>query len=254
MEKDRKLIIAGNWKMNKTVSESLDLIQGLLREVQQVKEVDMVVCPPFTALSEVSRKVIDTQIRLGAQNMSEQGVGAFTGEIAAEMLKEFLVRYVILGHSERRQYQEETDCLIAKKALAAHAASIKPIVCVGETLEQRESGVTNDVVGSQIKGSLAGLSSQQMLETIIAYEPVWAIGTGKTASSEQAQEVHQFIRGVLRDLHGDEIARQVRIQYGGSVKPGNARELMSQPDIDGALVGGASLDAKNFSEIILNSI
>ena len=254
MEKDRRLIIAGNWKMNKTVAEALDLVQGLVREVQQVKEVDVVICPAFTALGEVSKKVIETNIRLGAQNMSEQAAGAYTGEIAAEMLKEFLVRYVILGHSERRQYQEETDSLISKKALAAHAASIKPIVCVGETLEQRDSGVTNDVVGSQVKGSLAGLTSSQMLETIIAYEPVWAIGTGKTASSEQAQEVHHFIRGVLSDLHGDEVARQVRIQYGGSVKPGNARELMSQPDIDGALVGGASLDAKSFSEIILNSI
>ena len=254
MEKDRRLIIAGNWKMNKTVAEALDLVQDLLREVQQVKEVDVVICPAFTALGEVSKKVIETNIRLGAQNMSEQAAGAHTGEIAAEMLKEFLVRYVILGHSERRQYQEETDSLISKKALAAHAASIKPIVCVGETLEQRDSGVTNDVVGSQVKGSLAGLTSSQMLETIIAYEPVWAIGTGKTASSEQAQEVHHFIRGVLSDLHGDEVARQVRIQYGGSVKPGNARELMSQPDIDGALVGGASLDAKSFSEIIINSI
>lgn len=254
MEKDRRLIIAGNWKMNKTVAEALDLVQDLVREVQQVKEVDVVICPAFTALGEVSKKVIETNIRLGAQNMSEQAAGAYTGEIAAEMLKEFLVRYVILGHSERRQYQEETDSLISKKALAAHAASIKPIVCVGETLEQRDSGVTNDVVGSQVKGSLAGLTSSQMLETIIAYEPVWAIGTGKTASSEQAQEVHHFIRGVLSDLHGDDVARQMRIQYGGSVKPGNARELMSQPDIDGALVGGASLDAKSFSEIILNSI
>jgi len=254
MEKDRRLIIAGNWKMNKTVAEALDLVQDLVREVQQVKEVDVVICPAFTALGEVSKKVIETNIRLGAQNMSEQAAGAYTGEIAAEMLKEFLVRYVILGHSERRQYQEETDSLISKKALAAHAASIKPIVCVGETLEQRDSGVTNDVVGSQVKGSLAGLTTSQMLETIIAYEPVWAIGTGKTASSEQAQEVHHFIRGVLSDLHGDDVARQVRIQYGGSVKPGNARELMGQPDIDGALVGGASLDAKSFSEIILNSI
>ena len=254
MEKDRRLIIAGNWKMNKTVAEALDLVKGLKLDLANVKEVDIVVCPPFTALESVSKAVLDSNIRLGAQNMSEQAAGAHTGEIAAEMLKEFLVRYVILGHSERRQYQEETDSLISKKALAAHAASIKPIVCVGETLEQRDSGVTNDVVGSQVKGSLAGLTSSQMLETIIAYEPVWAIGTGKTASSEQAQEVHHFIRGVLSDLHGDEVARQVRIQYGGSVKPGNARELMSQPDIDGALVGGASLDAKSFSEIILNSI
>jgi triosephosphate isomerase len=254
MEKDRKLIIAGNWKMNKTVAESLDLVQELVREVNQVKEVDIVVCPPFTALSDVSKKVIESNIRLGAQNMSENTGGAYTGEIAAEMLKEFLVRYVILGHSERRQYQEESDSLISKKALAAHTASIKPIICVGETLEQRESGVTNDVVGSQIKGSLAGLTSEQMLETVIAYEPVWAIGTGKTASSEQAQDVHAFIRSVLTELHGNDVSKQIRIQYGGSVKPGNARELMSQPDIDGALVGGASLDAKSFSEIILNSI
>jgi triosephosphate isomerase len=254
MEKDRKLLIAGNWKMNKTVAESLDLVQELVREVNQVKEVDIVVCPPFTALSDVSKKVIESNIRLGAQNMSEHTAGAYTGEIAAEMLKEFLVRYVILGHSERRQYQEESDSLISKKALAAHAASIKPIICVGETLEQRESGVTNDVVGSQIKGSLAGLTSEQMLETVIAYEPVWAIGTGKTASSEQAQDVHAFIRSVLAELHGNDVAKQVRIQYGGSVKPGNARELMGQPDIDGALVGGAALDAKSFSEIILNSI
>ncbi|XOV73290.1 MAG: triose-phosphate isomerase [Verrucomicrobiota bacterium] len=254
MEKDRKLLIAGNWKMNKTVAESLDLVQELVREVNQVKEVDIVVCPPFTALSDVSKKVIESNIRLGAQNMSEHTAGAYTGEIAAEMLKEFLVRYVILGHSERRQYQEESDSLISKKALAAHAASIKPIICVGETLEQRESGVTNDVVGSQIKGSLAGLTSEQILETVIAYEPVWAIGTGKTASSEQAQDVHAFIRSVLAELHGNDVAKQVRIQYGGSVKPGNARELMGQPDIDGALVGGAALDAKSFSEIILNSI
>lgn len=254
MEKDRKLLIAGNWKMNKTVAESLDLVQELVREVNQVKEVDIVVCPPFTALSDVSKKVIESNIRLGAQNMSEHTAGAYTGEIAAEMLKEFLVRYVILGHSERRQYQEESDSLISKKALAAHAASIKPIICVGETLEQRESGVTNDVVGSQIKGSLAGLTSEQMLETVIAYEPVWAIGTGKTASSEQAQDVHAFIRSVLAELHGKDVAKQVRIQYGGSVKPANARELMGQPDIDGALVGGAALDAKSFSEIILNSI
>lgn len=254
MDKDRKLLIAGNWKMNKTVAEGLDLVQELVREVNQVKEIDIVVCPPFTALSEVSKKIIESNIRLGAQNMSEHTGGAYTGEIASEMLKEFLVRYVILGHSERRQYQEESDSLISKKALTAHAASIKPIICVGETLEQRESDVTKDVIGSQIKGSLAGLTSDQMLETVIAYEPVWAIGTGKTASSEQAQEVHQFIRSVLAELHGDAVAKQVRIQYGGSVKPGNARELMSQPDIDGALVGGASLDAKNFSEIILNSI
>lgn len=168
MDKDRKLIIAGNWKMNKTVAEALDLVKGLKRELGQVKEVDIVVCPPFTALSDVSRETIDSNIRLGAQNMSEQGTGAFTGEIAAEFLKEFLVRYVILGHSERRQYQAETDALVAKKAAAAHAASLKPIVCVGETLEHRESGQTQAIVDAQLEGSLSGLTSDQMLETIIA--------------------------------------------------------------------------------------
>ena len=254
MDKDRKLIIAGNWKMNKTVAEALDLVKGLKRDLGQVKEVDIVVCPPFTALSEVSRETIDSNLRLGAQNMSEQSIGAYTGEIAAEFLKEFLVRYVILGHSERRQYQKESDALIAKKAAAAHAASLKPIICVGETLEQREAGQTQNVVEGQLSGSLAGLSGAQLLETIIAYEPVWAIGTGKTASSEEAQAVHVSIRAKLADLYDANVAKQVRIQYGGSVKPANARELMSQPDIDGALVGGAALDARNFSDIITNSI
>ncbi len=254
MDKDRKLIIAGNWKMNKTVAEALDLVKGLKRDLNQVKEVDIVVCPPFTALSEVSREIIDSNIRLGAQNMSEQSVGAFTGEIAAEFLKEFLVRYVILGHSERRQYQEESNALIAKKAAAAHAASLRPIICVGEQLADREAGKTEDVVNEQLQGSLEGLSGEQLLETIIAYEPVWAIGTGKTATSDQAQAVHAYIRSRLSDLYDANIAKQVRIQYGGSVKPANARELMSQPDIDGALVGGASLDVRNFSDIITNSI
>src|SRR6267378_6366499 len=176
MNKERKLIIAGNWKMNKTVAEALDLVRGLKLELANIKEVDMVVCPPFTALCEVSKAILDSNLRLGAQNMSEHNVGAYTGEIAAVMLKEFSVRYVILGHSERRQYQKETDELIAKKALAAHAASLKPIVCVGETLAQREAGRTELVVGTQLRGSLAGLSADQMEETLIAYEPVWAIG------------------------------------------------------------------------------
>src|SRR6266508_1951048 len=190
MDKERKLIIAGNWKMNKTVAEALDLVGGIRRECRDVKEVDSVVCPPFTALSEVSRAVLNTNIRLGAQTMSEHNFGAYTGEIAAGMLKEFSVRYVILGHSERRQYQKESDELIAKKALAAHAASLKPIVCVGETLSEREAGRTELVVGTQLRGSLTGLSAEQVEETILAYEPVWAIGTGKNASAEQAQDVH----------------------------------------------------------------
>ena len=254
MDKERKLIIAGNWKMNKTAAEALDLVNGLKRELAVVKEVDIVVCPPFTALSVVSQAILDGNIRLGAQNMSEQGVGAYTGEIAAVMLKEFSVRYVILGHSERRQYQKESDELISRKALAVHAASLKPIVCVGETLAERESGRTQQVLETQVRGSLAGLTKEQLAETIVAYEPVWAIGTGKTASSQQAQDAHAFIRSLLIKMHDEPTARRVRIQYGGSVKPGNTRELMSLPDVDGALVGGASLEIRSFCDIIKNSI
>lgn len=254
MNKERKLIIAGNWKMNKTVAEALHLVGDLKLELANVKEVDIVVCPPFTALSEVSKSILDSNIRLGAQNMNENNFGAFTGEIAAGMLKEFSVRYVILGHSERRQYQKESDALISKKALAVHAASLKPIICIGETLAEREGNQTEKVLETQIRGSLAGLSKEQMTETVLAYEPVWAIGTGKTATTQQAQEAHAFIRSQLAGMFDETVARRVRIQYGGSVKPSNARELMSQPDVDGALVGGASLEARSFAEIIKNSI
>jgi triosephosphate isomerase len=254
MQKDRKLIIAGNWKMNKTVAEALDLVRSLKIELANIKEVDIVVCPPFTALAEVSKAVLDSNLRLGAQNMSEHNVGAYTGEIAAVMLKEFSVRYVVLGHSERRQYQKESDELISKKALAALGASLKPIVCVGETLAEREAGQMQKVLETQVRGSLAGLSKDQMAETVVAYEPVWAIGTGKTATTAQAQEAHAFIRGLLVSQFDETVARRVRIQYGGSVKPANARELMSQPDVDGALVGGASLEARSFADIIKNSI
>jgi len=254
MEKERKLIIAGNWKMNKTVAEALDLVRGLKLELAGVKEVDLVVCPPFTALCEVSKVILDSNLRLGAQNMNEHPVGAYTGEIAAFMLKEFSVRYVILGHSERRTYYGETDALVARKAQAAHAAALKPIICVGETLEEREQGQTEAILERQIRGSLAGLTKEQMLETIIAYEPVWAIGTGRNATPEQAQEAHAFIRRLLGQIYDETVARRVRIQYGGSVKPSNARDLMSQPDVDGALVGGASLEVRTFSDIVKNSI
>jgi triosephosphate isomerase len=254
MDKDRKLIIAGNWKMNKTAAEGLDLVQGLKRELASVKELDIVVCPPFTVLSDISKVILDSNIRLGAQNMCEQNYGAYTGEIAAGMLKEFSVRYVILGHSERRQFQKESDELVAKKAAAAHSAQIRPIVCVGETLDEHEAGNTEKVVERQLKGSLAGVTPEQLDETIIAYEPVWAIGTGKTATPAQAQEVHAFIRKKLTFMYSEAAARRVRIQYGGSVKAQNARELMSQPDVDGALVGGASLEVRSFSDIIKNSI
>jgi triosephosphate isomerase len=254
MNKERKLIIAGNWKMNKTVAESLALVKALKLELANFREADVIVCPPFTALGEVSKAIIDTAIRLGAQNMSENNYGAFTGEIAAGMLKEFSVRYVILGHSERRQYQKESDELISKKARAAHAASLRPIVCVGETLAEREGGQMENVLTTQVRGSLAGLTAEQMVETIVAYEPVWAIGTGRNATSAQAQEAQAFIRRLLAGMFGDATARRVRIQYGGSVKPSNARELMEQPDVDGALVGGASLDARSFSDIVKNSV
>jgi triosephosphate isomerase len=239
MEKERKLIIAGNWKMNKTVAEALDLVKGLKLELSNLKDIDVIVCPPYTALSETSKEVIESDIRLGCQNMSEQSGGAYTGEISANMLKEFLVRYVILVNT---------------KAKVALAASLKPIICVGETLEQREADDTETVIGNQLRGSLAGLEASQMEDVILAYEPVWAIGTGKTASAEQAQAVHAFIRGVLVELFGEAIAKRVRIQYGGSVKPNNARELLGQPDIDGALVGGAALEVRSFSDIVKNCL
>ena len=254
MNKERKLIIAGNWKMNKTVAEALALVSDLKLELANIREVDIVVCPPFTALESVSKAILDSSLRLGAQNMSEQNFGAFTGEICAGMLKEFSVRYVILGHSERRQYQKESNALISRKAAAVHAASLKPIVCVGETLAEREGGQMEKVLETQVRGSLAGLTKEQMVETIIAYEPVWAIGTGKTATTQQAQDAHAFIRSLLMKIFDDAIAKKVRIQYGGSVKPANAKELMGQPDVDGALVGGASLEARSFADIIKNSI
>jgi triosephosphate isomerase (TIM) len=254
MDKERRLIIAGNWKSNKTSGEATALVMELKRELSTVKELDIVVCPAFTALESVSRLIVDSNLRLGAQNLSENGYGAYTGEIAPGMLRDLSVRYVVLGHSERRQFQQETDALVAKKAINAHANSLIPIVCVGETLMEREAGITEKVVETQVRGSLAGLAAEQVESTVIAYEPVWAIGTGRTATSAQAQDVHALIRRVIAGLHGEPVARRVRIQYGGSVKPANARELMGQPDVDGALVGGASLEAKSFTEIIKNSI
>jgi triosephosphate isomerase (TIM) len=254
MNKERKLIIAGNWKMNKTVAEALTLVADLKRELAGVKDVDVVVAPPFTALESVGKALLDSHIKLAAQNMSENNFGAYTGEICAGMLKEFSTRYVILGHSERRQYQKETDALIAKKAAAVHAANLKPIVCIGETLAEREGNLTEKVLETQTRGSLAGLTKEQAVETVVAYEPVWAIGTGKTATTQQAQDAHKFIRGVLANMFDEATARKIRIQYGGSVKPANAKELMGQPDVDGALVGGASLEARSFADIIKNSL
>ena len=246
----RKKIIAGNWKMNKTASEAAALIEGIKAEVADCSTVDVVVCPSFTTIQKASELVAGTTISVGAQNMHFAQSGAFTGEISADMLKDLSVGYVILGHSERRTLFGETDELVNKKALVALENGMRPIVCVGETLEERESGNMEKVVDTQTRGSLAGFTAEQMKETVIAYEPVWAIGTGKTASAEQAQEVHAFIRSIIADITDEDTANTVRIQYGGSMKPANAVELLSQPDIDGGLIGGAALDAASFVGII----
>jgi len=246
----RKPIVAGNWKMNKTVAEATVLVDAMKPDLADCKDVDVVLCPPFTALKAVSDAVSGTHIDLGAQNMHWEKDGAYTGEVSASMLRELYCHYVILGHSERRAYFHETDAIVNRKVKAALAANLKPIVCVGEVLEERESGKTSEVVEAQVRGSLAGLGAEDLSDAIIAYEPVWAIGTGKTASPEQAQEVHALIRKVVADMVGQEVADAIRIQYGGSMKPGNAKELLSQPDIDGGLIGGAALDATSFVAII----
>ena len=246
----RKSIVAGNWKMNNTVAEARDLVDQILRDLGQVKGVDIVLCPPFTALSAVSEAITSTPLDLGAQNMHWEKAGAYTGEISSGMLRELFCHYVILGHSERRTYFGETNEIVNDKARAALNSNLHPIVCVGETLEQRESGATESHMEAQIRGSLKDLADHELQNVIIAYEPVWAIGTGRTASPDQAQEVHAFIRGVIRNMASSAVADAVRLQYGGSVKPGNASELFNQPDIDGGLIGGASLDARSFVEIV----
>jgi triosephosphate isomerase len=247
----RKKIIAANWKMNMTQSESAAFVETLLLEIGDESEVEVVIIPPFTAIGVVNQALGTSQnIKVGAQNMHWERSGAFTGEISAAMLRDLYVRYVVLGHSERRQYFGETDDIVNRKVRAAHEALLRPIVCIGETLDQREHGNVEKILGLQLRGSLAGLNAKELSETVIAYEPVWAIGTGKTATSEQAQEAHAFIRHTLTELSDSATAEKIRIQYGGSVKPDNAASLMSQPDIDGALVGGASLDARSFAQIV----
>jgi len=250
----RKPIVAGNWKMNKTVVEAQALVAALRPALADLTGVEVVLCPPFTALAAVGAALRSTSIGLGAQNMHAEKAGAYTGEIAAAMLVELGCRYVILGHSERRTYFHETDDAVNRKARAALAAGLHPIVCVGETLGEREAGHTEAVVTMQVRGSLAQLGPDELLRTIIAYEPVWAIGTGRTATSAQAQEVHALIRRLLLDMAGGRVAADVRIQYGGSVKPANARELMGQPDIDGGLIGGASLEAQSFLDIVRGAV
>ncbi len=245
----RTKIIAGNWKMNKSASEAAALIAEIKAELEGVSGVEVVVCPPFVDLKDAAAAVAGSAIGLGAQNVHWAESGAFTGEISAAMLKDLGVKYVIVGHSERRQYFGETNETVNKRAKAAVAAGLIPLVCVGETLEERDSGRMESVVISQIREGLAGLGDD-FGNIVVAYEPVWAIGTGRTASPAQAQEVHALIRRTLAEISSGDMANTVRIQYGGSMKPDNAVELMSQPDIDGGLIGGAALQAASFAAIV----
>ena len=246
----RRLFIAGNWKMNLNRGQSLSLVQSLVESLRGVSDVDIAVCPPAVYLGELGKALHATNIGLGAQNVNSKSEGAYTGEISCSMLKDVGCRYVILGHSERRAIYGETDSIVNEKLHAVLAAGLTPIVCVGETLEQREAGQTQQVVRSQCIGSLAGLTEDQMLKTVLAYEPVWAIGTGKTASPAQAEEVHKDIRSLLETQFSASTAQRVIVLYGGSVKADNAQELLSEPNIDGALVGGASLKQDSFEGII----
>lgn len=246
----RKAIIAGNWKMNKTRPEAKALLEELKPMVADVKDVEIVACVPFTNLETALAATAGTNIKIGAENCHFEKSGAFTGEISADMLAEMGVEYVVLGHSERRQYFAETDETVNKRTKAALAAGLKPIVCVGELLWERECNITEEVIARQIKLDFFGISADDLKKCVIAYEPVWAIGTGKTATAEQAAEVCTFIRTTVRHLYGARIARSVTVQYGGSMKPANAAELLSQPDIDGGLIGGASLKAADFVEIV----
>ena len=246
----RKKLIAGNWKMNKTSADAVALGEEIVTEVGRQTGVDIVVCPPFTALESVGKKLEGSTVKLGAQNMHPEASGAYTGEIAADMLRALFASYVILGHSERRSYFKETNAFINQKVLAALKSQLKPILCVGETLQEREAGSTLSVIQTQLEQGLQGVAKEIATSVVIAYEPVWAIGTGKVATTAQAQEVHAFIRGLLTNLFGEAIAQKVRILYGGSMKPANAPELLAQKDIDGGLIGGASLEARSFVELI----
>ncbi len=246
----RKKLIAGNWKMNKTAADGISLTRDIVEVVGREASVDIVLCPPYTALESVAKLLEGQAVRLGAQNMHPEKGGAYTGEVSAEMLRALFVTHVILGHSERRTYFAETDAFINKKVLAALTNQMKPILCVGETLAEREAGATLSVVKRHVEGGLQGVTKEQITTVIIAYEPVWAIGTGKVATTEQAQEVHAYIRDLLTKLYGEPLAQKVRILYGGSMKPSNAAELLAQKDIDGGLIGGAALEARSFIDLV----
>ena len=246
----RKAIVAANWKMNMTVAETESYIKTFLAESGDDTDVDVVLIPPFTALAKASELISEAySLKLGAQNMDAHRSGAFTGEISATMLRELFVRYVVIGHSERRRLFGETDTVINHKLHSAHEATLKPIFCVGESLEERDGGQVEAVLTRQLRDGLKGLGHKEIQDTVVAYEPVWAIGTGRNATAGQAQDAHAFIRRELAELTEPAIAERIRIQYGGSVKPSNAAVLLAEPDIDGALVGGASLDPREFAEI-----
>ncbi|HEX3729095.1 MAG TPA: triose-phosphate isomerase [Opitutaceae bacterium] len=246
----RKKLIAGNWKMNKTAADAASLVQEIVAGVGKHGEAEVVVCPPFTALESAGKALDGSLVKLGAQNMHPDASGAFTGEISAPMLRSLFVTHVILGHSERRAHFGETDAFINQKVLAALKHQLRPILCVGETLAEREAGTTLKIVQGQLEKNLEGVAKEQAPQVVIAYEPVWAIGTGKNASADQAQEVHAFIRGLLTKLFGEPAAQRIRILYGGSMKPANAPELLAQKDIDGGLIGGASLEARSFLDLV----
>jgi triosephosphate isomerase (TIM) len=246
----RRPIIVGNWKMHKTTAEAVTLVKALHTSVAQVQDVEVGVAPPYTALMAVAEALRGSAIFVVAQNMHWEPQGAFTGEISAAMLTDVGCKRVIIGHSERRQYFAETDATVNRKLKAALNAQLDPILCIGETLDQREDNATFGVLEQQIRQGLAEIPADEMQRIVLAYEPIWAIGTGKTATPVQAQEVHAFIRGLLGTLYGKALADEVRIQYGGSVNAGNIQTLMTQPDVDGALVGGASLETSSFAQIV----
>lgn len=247
----RRKFIAGNWKMHKTAAESLQLAKLIRIKLNDIRKTTVALCPTFTGLQAVAEAVKGSEIALGGQNIYWETEGAFTGEVSGGMLKSVGCTYVIVGHSERRQYFWENDEVVQKKIVAALNAGLKPIVCVGETLSERERGVTENVISRQVKAALSGFTEEEMRKITIAYEPVWAIGTGKTATPGQAESVHEFIREILFSLYDNNVSENMIIQYGGSVKPQNAAELLSQANIDGALVGGASLKADDFADIVL---
>ena len=247
----RKTFIAGNWKMNTTVDEAIALAKDVVAAVQGVSDVEIAVCVPYTNLYPVAQVLKGTNVKLGAQDVHWEAKGAFTGKISCDMLKSVGVTYVIVGHSEPRQFFGETDETVNRKTKAVLAAGLLPIVCVGETLEERETGKMDAVLDTQTRGAYAGISKEDALKTTIAYEPVWAIGTGKTATSAQANEAHVFIRTILAAIYDEATAQAIVIQYGGSMKPDNAKELLAQPDVDGGLIGGAALKADTFKGIVI---